>query len=93
MGNKFVYLYGFNKSHELVNVKFLMNERITIRNLKSSISKMLDMNSEIIEITAVDKSKGLTEAYWEVCKAREYSKIYEFWDYVTREGFNVYSRV
>lgn len=88
---RFVFLYGFNKSHELRDVKFMINQDISIKNTVKMMNIMLFRNPDVFEIYAMDGSYELKLAYQELCKTqhKDFTQILSFWDYISKSGLKL----
>lgn len=88
---RFVFVYGFNKNHELRDVKFMIDGDIRIKQIIKIVGTMMYKNPDIVDIYAMDGSFELRDAYKELCKeqCKDFTKIFEFWDYVSRTGLKL----
>lgn len=90
--HRFVYLYGFDNLRRIVEVKFLVDDAITVSEIKSLCRFMLIRRPDIVDVYAIDNSKALRDSFREVCKNQDFTKQIEFWDYVAKSGLPIYKR-
>ena len=86
-----VYIYGFNELHEIVDVKFLQEDAISISNMMWITEQMI-INTEAHKIYAIDNRWGLRRDFLDSIKSTDFVKHIEFEDLVSREGFKLYSK-
>lgn len=86
-----VYLYGFNKLHEVVKWQFLKSPYITIRNLCQTADYIASANPDVVKVWAVDDRPGL---YWDYRDAmtHDFAEEFAFEDMVAREGLLLVNR-
>ena len=91
MAKRFVFLYGFNKVHELRDVKFMIDGDIVVWKTQDWLSKMQFRNPDVTEIYAMDGTWELTNAYRELCKNqnKDFTQILMFYDYVSKHGLRL----
>lgn len=88
-----VYLYAFDREHNLVDVKFLMDEAINIRGIQSTARFMRIRTPNVYEIVVLDNSRDLKEAYRELLASKNaFTMKIEFWDYIVRDGLVVFRK-
>lgn len=92
---KTIYLYGFNRNHELITYQFITEDDFCMRKIKSAIDFMNGKSTDICEIIAIDNTKPVREAFRELNEkklAAKFERDYEFWDFITRLGVKVYEK-
>lgn len=87
-----VYIYGFNKLHEIVDVKFLQEDAISIKNMMWITEQMI-ANTEAHQIYAIDNRWGLRRDFMDSIKSTDFVKHIEFEDLVPAAQFLWLSRV
>lgn len=86
MNEKRVYIYAFNKVWNLVDVKFLMNEAISVQNMRIIANWMRSVWPEELVIYAVDNRPGLYKEFRDNQRSNDFTKHIEFADMISREG-------
>lgn len=91
MAKRYIFMYGFNKNHELRDVKFMIDGDITIRNTQKYLSMMQFKNPDVTEIYSMDGSWELTRAYRDLIReqAKDFTQVYCFWDYIRSQGLRL----
>lgn len=89
---RFIYVYAFDGEHNLVEWKFLKDEDITIRSIKSTARWMMTHSKEIKTIVAVDQSRDLKSAFKDLLRDKGFTGRYEFYDWVKTEGIVIVDR-
>ena len=91
MSKRYIFLYGFNKNHELRDVKFMIDGDITVRNTQKMMNIMLFRNPDVLEVYAMDGSWELKRAYQDLCKtqSKDFTIILAFYDYISKTGFRL----
>lgn len=81
-----VYLYAFDYLMNVVDVKFLQDDAITVRNMKRTATWMKETNLISLVVYAIDNRPGLHDEFTEARKSNDFTKHIEFADTVRREG-------
>ncbi len=83
---KRVYLYAFNNVLEVVDMKFLKDDAISVLNIRRLANWMRGDYPEPVVIYAVDNRRGPHQEYLESVKTKDFTKHVEFADIINREG-------
>lgn len=83
---KRVYLYAFNNVFKIVDVKFLEDDAISIRDIRRMAKWTTDHYPDPVVIYAIDNRPGLHKEFMEATKTKDFTKHVEFADTVSREG-------
>lgn len=90
MGERRVYLYAFSTTTmRVVDVKFLCERDISIKNVIRIANWMRDRTPESVRVYAVDNRPGLYKEFQETIRSGDFTKQIEFADLVSREGIQV----
>ena len=91
MAKRFVFMYGFNKNHELRDVKFMIDGDITVKNTQKYMSIILFKNPDVTEIYSMDGSWELTRAYKDLLRTqtKDFTEVFSFWDYIRTTGLRL----
>ena len=73
---KRVYLYAFNNVLEVVDMKFLKDDAISVLNIRRLANWMRGDYPEPVVIYAVDNRRGLHQEYLDDMKALQYDILY-----------------
>ena len=83
---KRVYLYAFNNVLEVVDMKFLKDDAISVLNIRRLANWMRGDYPEPVVIYAVDNRRGLQQESLESVKTKGITKHVEFADNNNQEG-------
>lgn len=86
-----VYIYAFDEMHKIVDVKFLEEDGISIRNMMWIGEQML-LNTDAHKIYAIDNRWGLRRDFMDSYKSIDFAKHIEFQDLVSREGIKLFDK-
>lgn len=84
-----VYIYAFDEMHKIVDVKFLQEDGIAIRNLMW-IAEQMSVDTDAQVIYAVDNRWGLRRDFMDAYKSTDFARHIEFEDLVSREGIKLF---
>lgn len=85
---KRVYFYGFDQFNNVVDVKYLQGDAVTITNMRRLDNWMATTKPSIVTIIAVDDRPGLKQDYWDAIKGDFTDKL-AFCDLLVREGIGM----
>lgn len=86
-----VYIYAFDELHKIVDVKFLQEDGISIRNMMWIAEQML-LNTDARKIYAIDNRWGLRRDFMDAYKSMDFARHIEFEDLVSREGIKLFAK-
>lgn len=87
-----VYLYAFDKLHRVVDHTYLEEAAITIQNIRTVASNMLDMDNSIQAVYAIDNRRGLGREFHQTVTSHDFTKHLEFEDTVDYDGMLILKR-
>ena len=82
---KRVYFYGFDLLNNVIDVKFLQDDAITVANMQRLSKWMTETKPNIVTIVAADNRRGLCQDYRDAVKGDFTDKL-AFCDLLMREG-------